>query len=114
MNLVLGRAVLGGLVGRVQAQDGTSHHVHEIGRGIHHKRAGRESVGQLALGIDHFHEPVETLLRRQLSHEQQIGHLFESEAARRIQIAQKVVQVVSAQAQGRSSRTGARGEPRRR
>ena len=100
VNLVLGRAVLGGLVGRVQAQDGTSHHVHEIGRGIHHKRAGRESVGQLALGIDHFHEPVETLLRRQLSHEQQIGHLFESEAARRIQIAQKVVQVVAAQAQG--------------
>ncbi len=99
VNLVLGRAVLGGLVGRVQAQDGTSHHVHEVGRGVHHKRAGRKPVGQLALRIDHFHETVEALLGRQLAHEQQIGHLFESEAARRIQIAQKVVKVVAAQAQ---------------
>ncbi len=31
VNLVLGRAVLGGLVGRVQAQNGAGHHVHEVG-----------------------------------------------------------------------------------
>ena len=99
VNLMLRRAVLSALVGRVQAQDGAGEHVHEVRRRAAHDHRCREAVGQLALGIDHLHEAGQTLAGGQLAHEQQVGHLLVGKAALGIQIAQQIIDIVAAQAQ---------------
>ena len=97
---MLGGAVLGAGIGGVEAQDGAGHHVHDVRGRVGHEHRGGEAVGQLALGVDDLHEAVQALARGQLAHEQQVRHFLVGEAAARVQIAQEVVDVVAAQAQG--------------
>ena len=90
-DLVLNGSILGVFVISVQKQDGSSQHVHDVGRGVAHDHGRGETIGQLALSIDGGDIVGKLLLRGKLAHQQQIGHLFIVESAILRINAQKVV-----------------------
>ena len=98
-DFVLDGSILGVFVVGVQKQDGSSQHVHDVGRGVAHDHGRSETIRQLALGIDGGDIVGKLLLRGKLAHQQQIGYFFVVEPAIFRVDAQKVVQVVPAQAQ---------------
>ena len=83
----------------VQQHHRTCEHVHDVRGGVAHDHGSREAVRQLALRIDGGNIVVKLLLRRQLAHQQQVGHLFIIEAPIFRIHAKKVVQVVTTKAQ---------------
>ena len=90
-DLVLDGSILGVFVVGIQKQDGSSQHVHDVGRGVAHDHGRGETIGQLALSIDGGDIVGKLLLRGKLAHQQQIGHLFIVESAILRINAQKVV-----------------------
>ena len=97
--LVLGRAILGMLVVRVEKKDGASQHVHDVRRNVAHDHGRREPVGELALRVDHLDEAIELPLRGQLAHEEQVAYLLVAVAAVVRRVAEQIVQIVAAEAQ---------------
>ena len=98
-DLVLDGSILGVFVISVQKQDGSSQHVHDVGRRVAHDHGRGEAIRQFALRVDSGDVIGKLLLRGKLAHQQQVRDLFVVESTIFRVNAQKVVQVIPAKTQ---------------